>query len=73
MSEQPPPKPGREAVTPRLIERLQERAARGLATYGRPLETGNGRDALADALDECLDMAQYLQQAIMERDAAGSP
>lgn len=59
---QPAPKPGREAVLPHLIRLLQERAAKGEATYGRPLETFNGRDATHDALEEFADAAMYLMQ-----------
>ncbi len=63
------PVAGRERVTDALIEDLRARTALGIQRYGRPLETFNGRDALKDALEECLDLAQYLKQALMERDA----
>lgn len=65
---QPMPKPGQQDVTPALVALLKERQAQGIATYGTPLQTHNGRDALWDALEEALDLCQYLAQAIMERD-----
>jgi hypothetical protein len=37
--------------------------------YGTKLQAGNGRNALQDAYDECLDMAVYLKQAIVEQDS----
>jgi hypothetical protein len=39
----------------------------GIAKYGTPLQTFNGRDPLIDAYQEALDLAVYLKQAIMER------
>lgn len=64
---QPDPKPGREPVHVRLLERLEERRRDGLRNYGRPLETHNGRDALEDARDEAIDLSLYLTQWILER------
>lgn len=49
---------------------LAKRKAFGLAKYGTLLQAGNGRDALHDAYEECLDLAVYLRQAIEERDAS---
>ncbi|HEY7061747.1 MAG TPA: hypothetical protein VII06_09720 [Chloroflexota bacterium] len=59
-------------ITELLIARLRERRAQGIATYGGPLRPFNGRDALRDALDEALDLAAYLLQAIEERDGRGA-
>jgi hypothetical protein len=70
---QPMPVPGKENVTPALIVLLEQRQERGIAKYGTPLQTHNGRDALWDALEEAIDLAQYLMQAIMERDSAIKP
>lgn len=67
---QPPPAKGKMAVLPLVIRDLEARAATGLAKYGRPLEAGNGRDALLDAYQEALDLACYLRQALAERDGA---
>jgi hypothetical protein len=68
---QPPPVhvPGAASVHDILIDRIRERAAFGLRKYGTPLQLFNQRDALADALEEVLDAAVYLVQAIAERDS----
>lgn len=62
------PSPGKQTVTEAVIADLKERTALGIRTYGMPLETFNGRDALLDAYHEALDLCQYLKQALMERD-----
>ena len=51
---------------------LKARAAEGERTYGTPLFTHNGRDALADAYQEILDAMQYLKQAQMEAASGGT-
>jgi hypothetical protein len=70
MSEQPMPtqSTASESVTDALIADLRQRQARGIATYGQSLHTFNGRDPVRDALEEVLDLAQYLKQIQMERD-----
>lgn len=57
-----------ESVTDAVIGLLNERRVKGMWRYGRELRTGNGRDALWDALEEAADLTLYLMQAIMERD-----
>lgn len=64
---QPPPKPGRESVTDFLIENIKKRREFGIKKYGCSLQTWNGRDPYADAIEEELDRMQYLTQARMER------
>lgn len=66
--EQPKPTPGKESVTEAVIADLRQREQKGIVTYGRSLETFNGRNALRDAYEECLDLAQYLKQKMMEND-----
>ena len=66
-TEQPLPSAGGESVTEALVGLIRQREAKGIATYGDTLRTHNGRDALRDALD----LAQYIMQAILERDAVG--
>lgn len=68
-TEQPMPTVGGQSVTDALIEHLKARQQKGIETYGRSLETFNGRRALRDAREEALDLAQYIQQAEMEREA----
>jgi hypothetical protein len=46
---------------------LASRLAKGIETYGTPLQAHNGRDALWDAYEEALDLAIYLRQVIEER------
>lgn len=51
-----------------VIADMRERDHVGRQRYGTPLQANNGRDALVDAYQECLDLAVYLRQAIEERD-----
>jgi hypothetical protein len=44
----------------------------GRAKYGTPLQAGNGRNSLKDAYEECLDMAVYLKQSIIEREMSNA-
>ena len=57
-------------VTWHVEQPRRDRDRVGRETYGTPLQAFNGRDALLDAYHECLDMAVYLKQAIIERDSA---
>lgn len=73
---QPSPTAGRLDVTeslcalphvPRpLAEDFARRSLQGVAKYGVPLRTDNGRDAIVDAYQELLDAAVYLHQAFLE-------
>jgi hypothetical protein len=53
-------------VAPLVIQDIEARIRRGIETYGQPLRTHNGRDALWDAYEEQIDGALYLRQAIEE-------
>ncbi len=64
---QPPPREGKQAVTAFIRKALEEREAKGIAKYGTTLQTWNGRDPYADAIEEQLDLLQYLTQARLER------
>jgi hypothetical protein len=66
--DQPLPTGGRECVQNRLIQAIQERRDLGVARYGQPLMTHNGRDALQDAWEEAVDLTVYLTQLRMEAD-----
>lgn len=46
---------------------LLHREQLGIQRYGTPLYPYNGRDAIIDAYEECLDLAIYLRQYILER------
>jgi hypothetical protein len=66
--EQPAPtKADGRPVWDLVIEDMKARDHLGRSRYGRPLQAGNGRDALVDAYQEALDLAVYLRQAIEER------
>ena len=52
-----------------VIEDMRARDAKGEFQYGSKLQTLNGRDALQDAYEEALDLAVYLKQVILERNA----
>lgn len=70
--EQPNPKPNDyPAVWAAVIADMHERDAVGRRRYGVALQPFNGRDALQDAYEEALDLAVYLRQCIMERNAKG--
>jgi hypothetical protein len=62
------PKDGMHDVFSRFHEYIEQRRAKGIATYGKPLQTFNGRDPLRDRLDEQLDALAYTMQEIMERE-----
>jgi spore cortex formation protein SpoVR/YcgB (stage V sporulation) len=54
-------------ITPMVISDIKRRSEAGVNEYGVSLKSFNGRDALVDAYEEVLDMAQYLRQEIEER------
>ena len=64
------PKAGKENVTPvaqgTFLQMLADRERAGIATYGTTLQTHNGRDAIQDAMEEAIDLWQYLCQIQME-------
>lgn len=67
---QPTPKPNNtQPIHEQVIEDLRRRAETGKQNYGTYLQTNNGRDSLLDAYEEAQDLALYLKQAILERDA----
>ena len=63
------PEPVAPSLKQRFIEWIDQRTEKGIATYGTPLMTFNGRDAEQDMRDELLDFCQYQQQHIMELEA----
>lgn len=68
---QPPPIPNDNvSITSLVISDLRNREQSGKRKYGTTLQAANGRDALMDAYQEALDLAQYLRQALEERDHA---
>jgi hypothetical protein len=69
--EQPMPVDGKDLVIPVARELFAWASAvqenKGLAKYGKPLQTHNGRDPLDDIIFELTDAIHYLAQAKMER------
>lgn len=57
-------------VLARIKELLDERTELGIKKYGVPVLTNTGRVADRDALEEAIDLIQYQQQRVMERDDA---
>lgn len=71
----PPPAPfdpDKPVVGEELIHFIRQRMALGKTRYNTYLQPHNGRDMRTDALEECLDLAQYLMGALIEaeRDAS---
>ncbi len=52
-----------------LIDFIRQRAELGLKTYKTYLQAHNGRDALVDALQESVDLNQYLMQMVVEAES----
>lgn len=68
ISEQPMPPKGKGLSVQELVRRdLEEREKVGIERYRTALYPHNGRNALLDAYQECLDMACYLRQALEEQ------
>ena len=51
-----------------VVADMRDRDRVGRERYGTPLQAHNGRDALVDAYQECLDAVVYLRQAHEEMD-----
>ena len=65
---EPMPRPGHANIFDLAREVLEQRAKQGMETYGRPLETFNGRNPARDALEEAADQFVYLIQLCEERE-----
>ena len=57
---------GDSAASRLLADEVERRKALGLARYGRLLQAHNGRDVLQDAMEEAVDLINYLRQALAE-------
>lgn len=55
-------------VQDQVMAYIERRKQVGISRYGTALQPFNGRDALVDAFEEVIDLAQYLGQLIIERD-----
>lgn len=65
---EPMPRPGHANIFDLAREVLEQRAKQGMETYGRPLESFNGRNPARDALEEAADQFVYLVQLCEERE-----
>jgi len=63
---EPMPHVGEQDVLLSVMADLKLRDQVGRNKYGTTLQTNNGRNALMDAYQECLDQAMYLKQRLME-------
>lgn len=70
---EPAPQPGAQRIRDLVMADIMEKSERGREKYGEYLEAHNGRDALADAYQEALDMCMYLKQVLVERDEGRLP
>lgn len=61
---------GPTAVVDRVLSDMRERDAVGRQRYGVPLTSGNGRDSLVDAYQECQDAIVYFA-AFLDEHGAG--
>lgn len=69
MEKQPKPIKNNEPhINDLVVEDLLERKKAGIKKYGVALQAFNGRNALQDAYEEALDLAQYLKQKIVEEE-----
>ena len=72
MSEQQVPTPGLEKVgivAERVFGRSWSRQRKkGMERYGTELMTLNGRDPFRDAVEEAVDLVQYITQMAMEKE-----
>jgi hypothetical protein len=67
---QPVPKNNMHTPTwEHVIEDMKKRDLLGRRRYGTPLQPFNGRDSLQDAYEEVLDLAVYLKNVLVEREA----
>lgn len=64
---QPRPTTGDVEVWPLVLKDIEARMQFGMAKYGVPLRTNDGRNSLIDAYQESLDQTVYLRKAIEER------
>jgi hypothetical protein len=65
-SKKSPPK-NTKTVFEIVKQLLDERDAKGRATYGGSLYPFNGRSSIQDALEEALDLTVYLTQLAIEQ------
>jgi len=70
IEEQPTPHGTGPEIAPLVIKDIEARIEKGIATYGEPLRSHNGRSAMRDMYEELLDAAIYCKQVLVEHQAA---
>jgi hypothetical protein len=55
-----------EGLVEMVLDDINERMEVGVARYGTTLQPFNGRDSVADAYSEALDLLVYLKQSVIE-------
>lgn len=65
-TEQPTPKGDGDRVYEYVVQDIFDRVKKGLSTYGTPLKTHNGRNALVDLYQELIDAVFYVKQVLLE-------
>lgn len=68
MSQPQPKRNSHPHIADQVCNDIMKRKALGVEKYRTALQIENGRNALQDAYEEALDLAQYLKQAIGERE-----
>lgn len=68
IEEQPRPQGTGVDIATLVHSDIEARVEYGVTYYGERLTSHNGRDALADAYQEALDLVMYLRQVLHERD-----
>lgn len=58
-----------ESMLDLVVQEVLRRKDLGIQRYGTTLQANNGRDALQDAIEECVDLLAYLMQVKVERDS----
>lgn len=66
MSQKDPTPNNYPIIADQVIEDIKKRKAKGIETYGTPLQKFNGRDALQDLYEELLDACCYIKQRLEE-------
>jgi len=67
MTEQPPPRPGKQIVGDIVLTDIRLRMELGRLRYCTYLEAHNGRDAAQDLYEELIDAVLYTKQDMLER------
>lgn len=65
---EPPPQPGQDIVYYEVLRAILERVGMGKAKHGTFLQSGNGRSAGNDLLQELIDCLMYAAQRLIDEE-----